>query len=161
MQLELLFGVEPSQTNVASKRKSISRRPSSQSAGLAEASADNPLADSAVSAKAAELTAGKSDRFKLTARIGLRILVTVLITANAIGKFRERAADKRRCADDLASTTSFSLPHTVLPGFEKVMAFLGAFLAFGTCVFGPLLVSEYHLVHYCVLDADFAQKIAG
>ncbi|EPQ28176.1 uncharacterized protein PFL1_04503 [Pseudozyma flocculosa PF-1] len=43
----------------------------------------------------------------------LRTLLTLLITATAI----------------------------VLPGFEKVMAFLGAFLAFATCILGPLLAN--------------------
>ena len=41
----------------------------------------------------------------------------------------------------------------VLPGFEKVMAFLGAFLAFSTCVFGPLIASEYHTHRSTVGDA--------
>ncbi|PWN49277.1 hypothetical protein IE53DRAFT_317914 [Violaceomyces palustris] len=72
-----------------------------------------PMAGSAISMRAARLSRSRSPRFKLLCRIALRVALTTLITATAI----------------------------VLPGFEKVMAFLGAFLAFATCVFGPLLAN--------------------
>lgn len=73
----------------------------------------NPLAGSAVSLRAAELTAKLSPRTRRACQIGLKIGITALIAITAV----------------------------VLPGFEQVMAFLGAFLAFATCVFGPLLAN--------------------
>lgn len=74
---------------------------------------DNPLANSAISLRAAELTSTLSPRTRFILSILLKILLTLLIAVTAV----------------------------VLPGFEKVMAFLGAFLAFATCVFGPLLAN--------------------
>ncbi|KAL9936248.1 hypothetical protein V8E36_005090 [Tilletia maclaganii] len=71
----------------------------------------NPLAASAFSMRMAQLTAQRSPAFRMWARVGVNVLIAVLITLTAI----------------------------VIPGFEKVMAFLGAFLAFASCVFGPLL----------------------
>ncbi|KAK0566140.1 hypothetical protein OC844_000884 [Tilletia horrida] len=76
-----------------------------------DASEINPLAASAFSMRMAKLTARQSAGFKVGARVGVKVAITVLITLTAI----------------------------VIPGFEKVMAFLGAFLAFASCVFGPLL----------------------
>ncbi|KAK0563146.1 hypothetical protein OC861_004963 [Tilletia horrida] len=71
----------------------------------------NPLAASAFSMRVAKMTAGTSPRFKVVSRICVKVVIAVLITLTAI----------------------------LVPGFEKVMAFLGAFLAFASCVFGPLL----------------------
>ena len=81
--------------------------------GSAANDSENPLAGSAISLQASRMTAGLSPRFKLVLRVLLSVLLTALITVTAI----------------------------LLPGFEKVMAFLGAFLAFATCVFGPLLAN--------------------
>ncbi|KAJ1023525.1 hypothetical protein NDA16_003142 [Ustilago loliicola] len=74
---------------------------------------DNPLAGSAVSLRAAELAQKLSIRTRRNVQIALKITLTALIATTAV----------------------------LLPGFEKVMAFLGAFLAFATCVFGPLLAN--------------------
>ncbi|KAE8270068.1 hypothetical protein A4X09_0g2280 [Tilletia walkeri] len=79
-------------------------------AGL-DASEMNPLAASAFSMRVAKMTAARSARFKVWARVAVKVIITVLITLTAIA----------------------------IPGFEKVMAFLGAFLAFTSCVFGPLI----------------------
>ncbi|PWY97614.1 hypothetical protein BCV70DRAFT_221450 [Testicularia cyperi] len=77
------------------------------------AGSDNPLAGSAISMRAAKISASLSPRTRKICQIALKVIVTALITGTAI----------------------------ILPGFEKVMAFLGAFLAFATCVFGPLLAN--------------------
>ncbi|KAJ1599209.1 hypothetical protein NDA14_004314 [Ustilago hordei] len=74
---------------------------------------ENPLAGSAVSLRAAEFAQKLSTRTRRNLQIALKITLTALIASTAV----------------------------VLPGFEKVMAFLGAFLAFATCVFGPLLAN--------------------
>lgn len=74
---------------------------------------DNPLAGSAVSMRAAEMASKLSPRARRNCQAALKIALTALIAVTAV----------------------------VLPGFEKVMAFLGAFLAFATCVFGPLLAN--------------------
>ncbi|ETS59580.1 hypothetical protein PaG_06502 [Moesziomyces aphidis] len=80
----------------------------------AEAAADdNPLAGSAVSIRAAEVAQKLSPRMRRNCQIALKVGLTALIAVTAV----------------------------VLPGFEQVMAFLGAFLAFATCVFGPLLAN--------------------
>lgn len=79
----------------------------------------SPLADSAISVRAAQRTANWSRRSKFSARILIQTAVTILIGGTAI----------------------------VLPGFEAVMAFLGAFLACATCVFGPLL-ANLRLLHH-------------
>lgn len=71
----------------------------------------SPLIGSAVSLRAAERTARWPRRRKVALRSVVQLTVTLLIGITAI----------------------------VLPGFEKVMAFLGAFLACATCIFGPLL----------------------
>lgn len=74
---------------------------------------ENPLEGSAISLHAAQYTSKLTRRTRHNLQIILKIALTALITITAI----------------------------VLPGFEKVMAFLGAFLAFATCVFGPLLAN--------------------
>lgn len=74
---------------------------------------ENPLASSAISLRAAQITSSLTPRTRNILQFTLKILLTLLIAITAV----------------------------VLPGFEKVMAFLGAFLAFATCVFGPLLAS--------------------
>lgn len=79
----------------------------------ASAAHENPLAGSAISLRAAQLTSRLTPRTRFVLQITLKIAVTLLIALTAV----------------------------VLPGFEQVMAFLGAFLAFATCVFGPLLAS--------------------
>ncbi|CAD6971212.1 unnamed protein product [Tilletia controversa] len=105
----------------AAALSSLSRRPvevpddvfmerALQEAGL-NPSDINPLAASAFSVRMSKLTAARSPEFKVGARVAIKVVITVLITLTAI----------------------------VIPGFEKVMAFLGAFLAFTSCVFGPLL----------------------
>ncbi|KDN39460.1 hypothetical protein K437DRAFT_227989 [Tilletiaria anomala UBC 951] len=145
--VEVLFGVEASQvcTQMQSCRKSSARRKSASSGrrrssnGYASGGVDvntgsgaissstsgaslangigntgndaNPLSGSRISLRAAEMTSEWSPCVKSSLRIGIRVSIACLITVTAI----------------------------VLPGFEKVMAFLGAFLAFATCVFGPLL----------------------
>ncbi len=146
--LEVLFGIEPSQIKMmqrASRRKTGAASQKAASAprasGLstegngslapprrdstdldsngsaAEGHQDqtNPLAGSMISVRAAERASGWSPTFQLAARAAVKVVVALLITVTAI----------------------------LLPGFEKVMAFLGAFLAFATCVFGPLLASRY------------------
>jgi vesicular inhibitory amino acid transporter len=79
----------------------------------------SPLAGSAISLRAAQRTAGWSKKKKLMARAGVQVIIALLIGLTAI----------------------------VLPGFEKVMAFLGAFLACVTCIFGPLL-ANLRLLHH-------------
>ncbi|EST04772.1 Amino acid transporter, transmembrane [Kalmanozyma brasiliensis GHG001] len=74
---------------------------------------DNPLANSSISLRAASRTSGLTPRTRSILRFTLKIALTLLIALTAV----------------------------VLPGFEQVMAFLGAFLAFATCVFGPLLAN--------------------
>lgn len=74
---------------------------------------ENPLANSVISIRAAQLTSKLTPRTRHQLQIALKITLTALIVFTAI----------------------------VLPGFENVMAFLGAFLAFATCVFGPLLAN--------------------
>ncbi|CBQ72713.1 related to amino acid transport protein [Sporisorium reilianum SRZ2] len=89
--------------------------PASSTATSPSASAahENPLAGSAISLRAAQLTSSLHPRTRRLLQIALRIALTLLIAVTAV----------------------------LLPGFEQVMAFLGAFLAFATCVFGPLLAS--------------------
>lgn len=87
--------------------------PSSTEHLVAEDVTDNPLAGSGISMRAAEMTAKLSPRTRLYCQIALKMVLTALIVLTAI----------------------------LLPGFEKVMAFLGAFLAFATCVFGPLIAN--------------------
>ncbi|PWN38531.1 uncharacterized protein FA14DRAFT_160036 [Meira miltonrushii] len=72
---------------------------------------ESPLMGSTITLRAAQRTANWSKSTRLGTRIGVQVLITVAIGTTAI----------------------------VLPGFEKVMAFLGAFLACVTCIFGPLL----------------------
>lgn len=72
---------------------------------------ESPLMGSTITLRAAQRTANWSKSTRLGTRIGVQVLITVAIGLTAI----------------------------VLPGFEKVMAFLGAFLACVTCIFGPLL----------------------
>lgn len=72
---------------------------------------ESPLIGSAITLRAAQRTANWSRLTRLSTRIGVQILITIAIGLTAI----------------------------ILPGFEKVMAFLGAFLACVTCIFGPLL----------------------
>lgn len=86
--------------------------PSNEHLAVADV-ADNPLAGSGISMRAAEMTAKLSPRTRLYCQIALKVVLTGLIVLTAI----------------------------LLPGFEKVMAFLGAFLAFATCVFGPLIAN--------------------
>ncbi|SNX85493.1 related to amino acid transport protein [Melanopsichium pennsylvanicum] len=71
------------------------------------------LANSAISLRAAQVTRKLSPRTRANLQTALKLTVTALIAVTAV----------------------------VLPGFEQVMAFLGAFLAFATCVFGPLLAN--------------------
>ncbi|SPO27405.1 related to amino acid transport protein [Ustilago trichophora] len=73
----------------------------------------DPLSNSAISLRAAALTSKLKPRTRHNLQTFLKIALTALITLTAV----------------------------VLPGFEQVMAFLGAFLAFATCVFGPLLAN--------------------
>lgn len=79
----------------------------------------SPLANSAISLRAAERTANWSKTSKIMVRIAVQVSITLLVGLTAI----------------------------VLPGFEKVMAFLGAFLACATCIFGPLLANMSLLHH--------------
>ncbi|CEH17214.1 Amino acid transporters [Ceraceosorus bombacis] len=80
---------------------------------LPNLSSDNPLAGSAISLRAARTTSTWTPRTRALLRASLRVGVALLVGLTAI----------------------------LLPGFEKVMAFLGAFLAFSTCVFGPVLAN--------------------
>jgi vesicular inhibitory amino acid transporter len=82
---------------------------------VARAEDVNPLAGSAISLRAGAATAAWAPRSRAALRAALRIAIAALVGLTAI----------------------------VLPGFEKVMAFLGAFLAFSTCVFGPVIASEF------------------
>jgi vesicular inhibitory amino acid transporter len=79
----------------------------------------SPLAGSTISLRAAQRTANWSRRSKVIVRIGVHVAITVAIGLTAI----------------------------MLPGFEKVMAFLGSFLACVTCIFGPLLANLRSLHH--------------
>ncbi|MCO5566231.1 hypothetical protein L7F22_019907 [Adiantum nelumboides] len=72
---------------------------------------ESPLMGSTITLRAAQRTANWSKSTRLGTRIGVQVLITIAIGLTAI----------------------------ILPGFEKVMAFLGAFLACVTCIFGPLL----------------------
>ncbi|TKY86186.1 hypothetical protein EX895_005011 [Sporisorium graminicola] len=87
--------------------------PSPLASPSASAAHENPLAGSAISLRAAQLTSSLHPRTRHALQFALKIALMLLIALTAV----------------------------VLPGFEKVMAFLGAFLAFATCVFGPLLAS--------------------
>ncbi|UZJ56112.1 hypothetical protein CBS101457_005432 [Exobasidium rhododendri] len=79
----------------------------------------SPLAGSAISLRAAQRTANWSKRSKIWFRLCLQITITIAVGLTAI----------------------------VLPGFGRVMAFLGAFLACTTCIFGPLL-ANLKLLHH-------------
>lgn len=76
---------------------------------------DIPLNGSTISLRAAQRTVHWSPQSKTFLRACVQVLVTLAIGLTAI----------------------------LLPGFEKVMAFLGAFLACATCIFGPLLASKF------------------
>lgn len=78
---------------------------------LAAAQEESPLMGSTITIRAAQRTANWSKLTRSGTRIGVQVLITIAIGLTAI----------------------------ILPGFEKVMAFLGAFLACVTCIFGPLL----------------------
>jgi len=91
----------------------------------------SPLAGSAISLRAAQRTANWSKKSKILVRIGVQVGITALIGLTAI----------------------------VLPGFEKVMAFLGAFLACVTCIFGPLL-ANLRLLHHEMSRVNIAMDIA-
>lgn len=91
----------------------------------------NPLAGSAFSLRAAERTANWSKMSKIVTRTAVQVGVTLLIGATAI----------------------------LLPGFERVMAFLGAFLACVTCVFGPLL-ANLRLLHHEMSRLNVAVDVA-
>lgn len=80
-------------------------------ASTARGPENSPLVGSMISLRAAQRTARWSVRSKVAVRTAVQLSVTVLIGLTAI----------------------------LMPGFEKVMAFLGAFLACATCIFGPLL----------------------
>jgi vesicular inhibitory amino acid transporter len=80
---------------------------------------ESPLAGSAISIRAAQRTARWSKSSRLALQIAIKVSLTLLIGCTAI----------------------------VLPGFGSVMAFLGAFLACVTCIFGPLLANLRLLRH--------------
>lgn len=80
-------------------------------AAVEEEVSESPMAGSAFSHRAQEYTSTWSPAKKRFLTNAVSLIVTLLIGLTAI----------------------------VLPGFEKVMAFLGAFLACATCIIGPLL----------------------
>lgn len=84
---------------------------SSQVDAVEEEVSDSPMAGSAFSLRAQEYTSSWSPTRKRLLTYSVSLVITLLIGLTAI----------------------------VLPGFEKVMAFLGAFLACATCIVGPLL----------------------
>ncbi|GAC94538.1 amino acid transporter [Pseudozyma hubeiensis SY62] len=108
------LSVSPSQrVSFATPARPLQQPQPATSPSRQSASEENPLANSAISLRAAELTSTLTPRTRFMLQILLKVVVTLLIALTAV----------------------------VLPGFEKVMAFLGAFLAFATCVFGPLLAN--------------------